>query len=33
MIYTFKAGKSPLVIGVRGFIFAEPYRIAPALGR
>lgn len=33
MIYTFETGKSPLIIGVRGFIFAGPYRIAPAPGR
>ena len=29
MIYNFDTGKSPLMIGVRGFIFAEPSRIAP----
>jgi|GEM_PF-6108614 len=29
MIYKFQAGKSALVIGVRGFINNEPPRIAP----
>jgi len=29
MIYDFSLGKSPLIIGVRGFIFAGLSRIAP----
>jgi hypothetical protein len=29
MIYTFRAGKSPLIIGVRGFIFEGLPGIAP----
>jgi hypothetical protein len=33
MIYEFLAGKSPLIIGVRGFIVAGHPRIAPAPGR
>jgi hypothetical protein len=30
MIYGFETGKTPLFIGVRGFISAGPPRIAPA---
>jgi hypothetical protein len=29
MIYEFRAGKSPLIIGVRGFINTLPSGIAP----
>jgi hypothetical protein len=29
MIYSFRAGKSPLIIGVRGFIFSGLSGIAP----